>query len=150
MPGSVVVVCNDSANSAKPVALLIGLPMWLCADGSDIVTLAQSNCVHESYTAADHAAIHAQSLSEQVSIAQAHDLCVALQRSVPAQDLVLVLDIPFSNVEWYASSYPGVPQHHSLCSSHATKATLERASLDEHSHSFVQSHATSSKHGMSV
>src|SRR5215510_7129210 len=78
MPGSVLVVCSDSANFAKPVALLIGLPMWWSAAGSDIATSAQSSCAHESHTAADHAAIHAQSLSWPVSIAQASDLCVVL------------------------------------------------------------------------
>jgi len=124
--------------------------MWWYAAGSDIATSAQSSCAHESHTAADHAAIHAQSLSWPVSIAQAYDLCVVLLGSVPAQDLALVLDIAFSSVEWCASSYPGVEQQRSLCGSHVTTAELGRASLDEHSYYFVQSHVTSCKHGMSV
>ena len=127
MPVSVAVVCNDSANSAKPAAPLIGLPMWLCADESGTATWAQSSCAPEIHSAAGHAAKPVQSLSGPVSVDEASDPCVVLLGSVSVQGLALVLDTAFSSVERFANSYPGVALSHSLCGSHATTAELGHA-----------------------
>jgi hypothetical protein len=99
VPGSVAVVCNDNANSAKPAAPWSGLPMWWCADELDTAALARSSSVHGIHSAAGHVARHAQSLSKPVSVAEASDPCVVLLGSGPAQSLALDLDTASSSVE---------------------------------------------------
>jgi len=121
---SVAVVCIDSANSAKLAARLSGLPMCRYADKFDNATLAPSSFAHESHSIADHAAKHAQSLSEPTSVDEASDPCVLLLGGAPRQAVVLVLDTAFSSVEWFADSYP-IDQPLPVPSSvHAAKARL--------------------------